>query len=383
MSAGMRFSTKLVHAGEPRPRIAGSVALPIFQSSTFEYGGEASYNDVHYVRLSNTPNHEALHAKLAALEETESALVTSSGMAAIAPALLALLRPGDHVLAHRCLYGGTRTLFTTDLAELGITTTFVDAHRPETFARALTPKTKLFYVETMTNPLLEVVELEAVAAFTREKGLLSLIDSTLTTPYNFRPATRGFDLVLHSATKYLNGHSDIAAGAVAGSRELVGRIKRKVDYLGGSLDPHACFLLSRGLRTLDLRMERHNRSGLALSRFLSEHAAVAEVFYPGLESHAGHARAKAWFQGSGGLLSFRPKGGVPAADRFLSKARLAASAPSLGGPETLLTRPATTSHAGQSAAERAELGITDDLVRVAVGLESEQDLIEDFDQALA
>lgn len=378
----MRFSTKLVHAGEPRPRIAGSVALPIFQSSTFEYGGEARYNDVHYVRLSNTPNHEALHAKLAALEETEAALVTSSGMAAIAPALLALLSPGDHVLAHRCLYGGTRTLFTSDLAELGIGTTFVDAERPETFARALTPKTKVIYVEVMTNPLLEVAELDAVVAFAKAKGILSLIDATLATPYNFRPATRGFDLVLHSATKYLNGHSDVAAGAIAGSRELVGRVKRKVDYLGSSLDPHACFLLSRGLRTLDLRMERHNRSALSLARFLSGHAKVAEVFYPGLESHPGHARAKAWFYGSGGLLSFRPKGGVPAADHFLRTAKLAASAPSLGGPETLLTRPATTSHAGQSAEERAELGITDDLVRVAVGLEAEEDLIEDFAQAL-
>lgn len=378
----MRFSTKLVHAGEPRPRIAGSVALPIFQSSTFEYGGEASYHDVHYVRLSNTPNHEALHVKLAALEETEAALVTSSGMAAIAPALLALLAPGDHVLAHRCLYGGTRSLFTKDLPALGITTTFVDAHRPETFSRALTPKTKLFYVESMTNPLLEVVELDEVAAFSKANGLLSLIDSTLATPYNFRPATRGFDLVLHSATKFLNGHSDIAAGALAGSRDLIGRIKQKVDHLGGILDPHACFLLSRGLRTLDLRMERHNQTALSVARFLASHPSVAAVYYPGLESHPGHARARDWFHGSGGLLSFRPKGGVAAADRFLSGVKLAASAPSLGGPETLLTRPATTSHAGQSAEERAELGITEDLVRVAIGLEAEEDLIDDFRNAL-
>jgi cystathionine beta-lyase/cystathionine gamma-synthase len=234
----------------------------------------------------------------------------------------------------------------------------------------------------MTNPLLEVVDLDAVVAFSRANGLVSMIDSTLATPYNFRPATRGFDLVLHSATKYLNGHSDIAAGAIAGSRELIGRIKHKVDYLGGILDPHACFLLSRGLRTLDLRVERHNRTALAVSRFLASHPAVAAVYYPGLESHPGHARAKAWFHGSGGLLSFRPKGGVPAADRFLAQAKLAASAPSLGGPETLLTRPSTTSHAGQSAEERAELGITDDLVRVAIGLEAEEDLIEDFAQAL-
>jgi cystathionine beta-lyase/cystathionine gamma-synthase len=359
------------------------VALPIFQSSTFEYGGESSYHDVHYVRLSNTPNHDALHAKLAALEETESALVTSSGMAAIASALLALLAPGDHVLAHRCLYGGTRSFFTEDLAALGVETTFVDAHRPESFAPSLTGKTKLFYVESMTNPLLEVAELDEVVAFCKANGLVSVIDSTLATPYNFRPATRGFELVLHSATKFLNGHSDIAAGALAGSRELVGRIKHKVDHLGGILDPHACFLLSRGMRTLDLRMERHNQNALAVARFLASHAAVAAVYYPGLETHPGHARAKAWFHGSGGLLSFRPKGGVPAAERFLARVKLAASAPSLGGPETLVTRPATTSHAGQTAEERAELGITDDLVRVAIGLEAAEDLLEDFGHALA
>jgi len=379
----MRFSTKLVHAGEPRPRIAGSVVLPIFQSSTFEYGGQSNYHDVRYVRLSNTPNHEALGEKLAALEETEAALVTASGMAAIAPALLTLLPPGSHAIAHRCLYGGTRSVFTEDLAELGVTTTFVDASEPNSFRAALRPTTRVFYVETMTNPLLEVVELDAVVAFAKEHGLVSVIDSTLTTPANFRPATRGFDLVVHSATKFLNGHSDIAAGVVAGKRELVVRVKHKLDHLGGILDPHACFLLHRGLKTLDLRMERHNRNALALSRFLAEHPAVAEVHYPGLDTHPGHARAAAWFQGSGGLFSFRPRGGVAAADRFLASAKLAASAPSLGGPETLLTRPATTSHAGQTAEERASLGIADELVRVSVGLEAEEDLVEDFRQALS
>jgi len=378
----MRFSTKLVHAGEPRPRVGGSVVLPIFQSSTFEYGGQSDYHDIRYIRLSNTPNHEAVGEKIAALEETEAALVTASGMAAIAPALLTLLPPGSHAIAHRCLYGGTRSVFTEDLAELGVTTTFVDASHPETFRAALRPTTRLIYVETMTNPLLEVVELDVVVAFAKEHGLTSVIDSTLASPANFRPATRGFDLVLHSATKYLNGHSDLAAGVVAGKRDLVLRVKHKLDHLGGILDPHACFLLQRGLKTLDLRMDRHNRTALALSRFLVAHPNVAEVHYPGLETHPGHARAAAWFQGSGGLLSFRPRGGVAAADRFLSSVTLAASAPSLGGPETLVTRPATTSHAGQTAEERAELGITDDLVRVAVGLEAEEDLLEDFAQAL-
>jgi cystathionine beta-lyase/cystathionine gamma-synthase len=378
----MRFSTKLVHAGEPRPRVGGAVVLPIFQSSTYTFGGEESYHDVRYVRLSNSPNHEALGEKLAALEETEAALVTASGMAAITPTLLALLTPGDHVIAHRCLYGGTRSVLTSDLPALGITTTFVDATRPETFRAALQPTTRLVYVESMTNPLLEVLELDAVVAFARANRLLTLIDSTLASPYNFRPTTRGFDLVLHSGTKYLNGHSDIAAGVVAGSRELVTRVKHKVDHLGGILDPHACFLLQRGVKTLDLRMERHNLSALAVARFLAGHSAVAEVHYPGLETHPGHGRAAGWFRGFGGLLSFRPHGGVEVADRFLGAVKLAASAPSLGGPETLVTRPATTSHAGQSPEERASLGITDDLVRVAIGLEAEEDLIEDFERAL-
>ncbi len=378
----MRFSTKLVHAGEPRPRVQGSVVLPIFQSSTYEYEGATSYHDIRYVRLSNSPNHESVAAKLGALEETEAALVTGSGMAAIASSLLALLAPGDHAIAHRCLYGGTRSLFTTDLATLGIETTFVDAERPETFAAALKPHSKVFYVEAMTNPLVEIAELDAVVAFAREHGLVTLIDATLATPVNFRPATRGFDLVLHSATKYLNGHSDIAAGAIAGSRVLVDRVKQKLDHLGGILDPHACFLLQRGMKTLDLRMERHNASAVALTRFLATHPGVSEVCYPGLPSHPGHARAKAWFSGSGGLFSFRPRGGVRHAERFLAGVRLAAAAPSLGGPETLVTRPSMTSHAGQTAEERASLGITDDLVRVAVGLEASEDLIEDFARAL-
>jgi len=256
----MRFSTQLIHAGEPRPRIGGAVTVPIFQSSTFELSDVSGYHDVKYARLSNTPNHEVLAAKLAALENTETALVAGSGMAAISAALLAVLGAGDHLIAHDCLYGGTHSLITRDLAALGIETTFVDACRPETFAAALRPRTRAIYVEALTNPLLQVAEFDAVVAFARAHGLVSLIDATMATPVNFRPATRGFDLVLHSASKYLNGHTDIVAGAVAGSNELVGKVKRKLDHFGGSLDPHACFLLQRGLKTLELRVERQNRT---------------------------------------------------------------------------------------------------------------------------
>lgn len=378
----MRFSTKLIHAGGPDPRIAGALAVPIFQSSTFEHAGRTGQQEVKYGRLSNTPNHDVLAARLAALEGTEAALVTASGMAAISAALLALLGAGDHVIAHESLYGGTHGLLTRDLAALGIDVTFVDANRPETFAPALRPSTRALYVEAITNPLLQVVDLDGVVTFARSHGLTTLIDSTMATPVNFRPAERGFDLVLHSATKYLNGHTDVIAGAVAGSAARVASVKQKLDHLGGSLDAHACFLLERGLKTLELRVERQNRTSLAIAEHLSRHAAVAEVFHPGLPGHAGYARAKAWFSGTGGMLSFRPAGGAPAAERFLASVRLATSAPSLGGPETLVTRPVQTSHAGVPVEERARLGIGDDLVRVSIGLEAVEDLIEDFDRAL-
>ena len=378
----MRFSTQLVHAGEPRPRIGGAVTMPVFQSATFELDGRPGYHEVKYARLSNTPNHEALAQKLAALEGTEAALVTASGRAAISSALLAVLKAGDHVLAHDCLYGGTHSLITRDLAELGIEMTFVDASRPETFRAALRPRTRAFYVESLTNPLLEVVDFDAVVAFAREHSLTTLIDSTVASPVNFRPATRGFDLVLHAATKYLNGHSDVCAGAICGSQRLVADVKRKVDHFGGSLDPHACFLLQRGMKTLELRVERQNQSALALAEHLSRHASVAEVFYPGLASHPAHARAKALFRGSGGMLSFRPRGGTAAAERLVTRVRVATNAPSFGGPETLVTRPATTSHAGLSPEERARLRVTDELIRVSVGLEAVEDLLEDFEQAL-
>jgi cystathionine beta-lyase/cystathionine gamma-synthase len=246
MSHTRRFETKVIHAGEPRPRLGGAVNPPIFQSSTFEHTGEGSYHDVRYIRLNNTPNHSILHAKLAALEEGDAGLVTASGMAAISATLLALLSSGDHLLAHRTLYGGTHDFITRDLSRLGIAFTSVDADDDGAWSRALRPGTRVFYVETMTNPLLEVVNLEGVVRFCRQHGLVSVIDNTCATPVNYRPLAHGFDLVVHSATKYLNGHSDIVAGAVVGSADRVSAVKRKLDHLGGTLDPHACFLLHRG-----------------------------------------------------------------------------------------------------------------------------------------
>jgi cystathionine beta-lyase/cystathionine gamma-synthase len=378
----MRVETKLIHAGEPRPGHQRAVTMPIYQSSTFEYAGATDYHDVQYIRLNNTPNHAALHGKLAALEGTEAALVASSGMAAISSTLLSLLAAGDHVLAHDGLYGGTYDLLTQDLPRLGITTTFVDAARPETWAAAATPRTRVFYVETLTNPLIQLVALDDVARFARDRGIVSVIDNTLATPINFRPVEHGFDLIVHSATKYLNGHSDIVAGAVAGSLARVTAVKHKLDHLGGALDPHACFLLQRGLKTLAVRVRYQCQSALEIASFLASHPRVVKVHYPGLERHPHHARARQWFAGMGGMLSFELDGGVAAADQLFGRLTLPLSAPSLGGPETLITRPATTSHAGLTPEVRHRQGITDGLIRLSVGLESTQDLIDDFAAAL-
>lgn len=377
-----RFDTRLIHAGEPSPRLSGAVVMPIFQSSTYNFGGEGSYHDVRYIRLNNTPNHVVLHDKLAALEGGEAALVAASGMAAISTSLLALLKAGDHLLSQDCLYGGTRSLLSEDLRRLGIECTFVDAGNPESWRAALRPNTRAFYCETMTNPLLEVADLPGIAAFSREHGLVSLIDNTLASPLNFRPLSHGFHLSLHSCTKFLNGHTDIVAGAVIGSAELVGRVKHRLDHLGGTLDPHACFLLHRGMKTLALRMRQQNHSALEIARFLSEHPRVARVHYAGLPSHPSHARAKALLDGFGGLLSFELKSDLDGTLGFLEKMTLPIQAPSLGGVESLLTRPVTTSHAGLPEKERLRLGITDQLIRMSVGIEDTRDLIDDLKQAL-
>lgn len=377
------IETQLVHAGEPLPRIAGAVEMPIFQSATYEYAGEGNYHDVRYLRTNNTPSQLVLHAKLAALEGGEAALVTASGMAAISTTLLSVLAPGDHLLAQRCLYGGTYDLVTGEFARLGIEHDFIDADKPESWHALLRPTTRAIYVEAMTNPLLEVADLEAIAQFARSHRLLSLIDNTFATPVNFRPLDLGFDLALHSATKYLNGHSDIVAGAVVGNAATIERIRHRANHMGGSLDPHAAFLLKRGLKTLALRVRYQNDSTLKIATFLEGHPQVARVNYAGLASHPRHERARRLFAGCGGVLSFELRGAPARAEEFARRLRIPVVAPSLGGVHTLLTRPATTSHAGLSSAERRELGISDALLRLSVGIESTEDLIEDLRQALA
>jgi cystathionine beta-lyase/cystathionine gamma-synthase len=297
--------------------------------------------------------------------------------------MLTVLRAGDHLLAQNNLYGGTYDFVTHDLESFGISHTLVDANKPDTWSAHLRKNTRAFYCETITNPLMEVGELPGLARFARDHGLVSMIDNTFATPVNFNPLRQGFDLGIHSATKYLNGHNDIVAGAIVGSTKAVEEIRLKLNHLGGALDPHACYLFNRGLKTLAVRVRHQNESALRLARFLEGHEAVERVRYPGLESHPNHRRARELFTGFGGMMSFEVKGDGQAAARFIEHLSVPLAAWSLGGVESLITQPARTTHAGLSAERRAAVGIRDQLVRFSVGLEATEDLMADLDQALA
>ncbi len=377
-----QLETRVVHAGDPIPRIEGAMTLPIFQSTVFEQEEGAGYHDLRYPRLNNLPNHMALARKLAALEGGEAAVVTASGMAAISTTLLTVLGGGGHLLAQSCLYGGTHNLLTDDLEALGLSYDFIAGRDPGCWAAKLRPETRAVYVEAMTNPLLEVADHAEIVRFAREHGLVSIIDNTFASPVNFRPLEHGFDLVLHSCTKYLNGHSDLTAGALIGSREQVERVLHRLNHLGGCLDPHACFLLNRGVKTLALRVRQQNASALAIARHLCARPEIARVNYPGLETHPDHARARELFDGFGGMLSFELSDGAEAARRFVGSVKLLTDAPSLGGVESLVTRPVATTHAGMQPEDRDRLGISDALVRISVGIEAVEDLIADLDDAL-
>jgi cystathionine beta-lyase/cystathionine gamma-synthase len=377
------METLAVHGGERRPGPEGSIVFPIYQGTVYSVEPGTGYHDIPYIRLSSTPSQRYLHDKLAALEGAEAAVATASGMAAVTTTLLSALRAGDHLLASDCLYGGTHDFLTHHAADLGWRFTFVDVNQPETWAAARTPQTKAFLVETITNPLMRVGRLREIADFSRREGLLSVIDNTFASPVNFRPLAAGFDLSFHSATKYLGGHSDLVGGCVMGRPELIDRVRVTLNHYGGSLDPHAGFLLARGIKTLALRVRAQNANAMALAGFLAGHPEVTAVNYPGLASHPDHAHAATLLSGFGGMLSLRLRGGEATAQALLDAVRLPYPAPSLGGVESLITRPAITSHAGMRPEDRERLGITDDLVRVSCGIEGTQDLIADFDQALA
>ena len=374
-------ATSSIHAGSPRPRVGRAVVTPVFRSSTYEYHGEA-YHDVGYLRLSNTPNHRVLHSRIACLEGSEDALCTGSGMAAISSALLTVLSAGDHMLVQDCLYGGTTSLLQNLLPRWAITHSAIDPQDPDTWEARLRPETRVVYVETLTNPLVQLADLEAIVLFAREHGLVSVIDNTFASPANFRPVEHGFDLSVESCTKYMNGHNDLVAGSVAGSAGLVQRIKHTLDHLGGTLAPDCCFLLERGLKTLALRVGHQNAAAMEIARFLEAHPAVSTVHHPSLESHEQHERARRLLDGFGGMLSFELAEGAEAAERFLAALTLPVVAPSLGGAESLIVRPAAATHGSLSPAERARTGITDELIRFSVGLEGTDDLIADLERAL-
>jgi cystathionine beta-lyase/cystathionine gamma-synthase len=382
----MKFQTKLIHGGEPSPLIERAVTMPIFQSSTYEIAGdslgEINYNDIRYVRLNNTPNHLALHEKIAQIEQAEAALVSSSGMASISSALLGLVGPGEHLLAQDNLYGGTFHFLKEYFPKMGREVTFFPAEEAEDLLKVVKKNTRAIYVESTSNPLLKIPDLKAVVRFAKEHRLLSMIDNTFPSPANFNPIPFGFDVALHSATKYLNGHSDVVAGAMVSSKEIIGRMTPLFNHLGGCLDPHACFLLHRGLKTLSVRVRQQNESALRVATALEKCSKVSRVMYPGLLSHPDHQRAREWFRGYGGMVSFEFDGDASQADAALKQLRIPFLAPSLGGIETLYVRPATASHSGLSRQDREKLGIKDSLVRVSIGLEDADDLVEDFTRVL-
>jgi cystathionine gamma-synthase/cystathionine gamma-lyase/cystathionine beta-lyase len=373
------LDTRAVHDGEPTPRVEGAVSLPIFQTATYTH--EDPDAPVRYVRYSNSPNHEALHDKLASLEGTEDALVTASGMAAISSTLLSLLDAGDHLVAPRSLYGGTLGLFDDLLPRFDVGHSVLPEGGPDAWTEALTPSTTVLYAEAIANPLLEVPDLEAMAAFADAHDLTAVIDSTFASPVNLRPAELGFDVVLHSGTKYLAGHSDLAAGVVAGPSGLVDRVAHTLKLLGGVLDPHACFLLHRSLKTLGVRVRQQNATAQAVAEALHAHAAVERVLYPGHPTHPDHDRARALFDGYGGMVSFDL---APAAapNAFFNALSLPIRAPSLGGVDTLVTQPIHTSHRDVPPEVRRDMGITERFVRLSLGLESSDDLVGDLTTAL-
>lgn len=374
-------STKAIH-GVPHGRPDRSpIATPIFQSSTFVHPVGSS-EEVLYTRYGNNPNQILIAEKLAALEGAERAIFLASGMGATALAHMAVLRPGDHLLSSTWIYGGTQRLFTEEFGKLGIDVTFVDASEARNWRRHLRKNTRAIFLETPTNPLIRVLDLEPVAVFCRERGLALLVDSTFATPVNFRPLEHGADVVIHSATKYLNGHSDVIGGVVAGSEAVVEEVRRLMQVWGQAPDPLATWLAERGLKTLAVRLARHNENGMALATWASEHPAVRAVHYPGLTTHPDHAIAARTLNGYGGMVGLTLAGGAAAADTVLRKLRIATHAPSLGGVETLVSEPRFTSHASLSAEERRAQGIPDGFIRVSLGIEDVEDLIADFELAI-
>lgn len=374
-------ATATIHSGTESRDADTAVVHPLFQSANFvqEFG---TGDGLRYPRYGNAPNAEIVQHRVAALEGAEAALMLGSGMGATACALLALLRPGDHIIASAWIYGGTHALLTQELAGFGINVTLADPLETRVWRKALRPNTRAIFLETPVNPTCRVLDLRPVGYITKEAGIALVVDSTFASPINMRPLEHGADVVIHSATKYLNGHHDILGGIVCGTTPYIDEVRRKMMLWGQAPDPFACWLLERGLKTLDVRVRRHNENAMQLAEWLAHRKEIRTVHYSGLAGHPDHDIAKETMSGFGGMLAIELVGGARAADRFVRKLKLFRYAPSLGGVDSLVSEPRFTSHAHLSAADRTRAGIPDGFLRLSVGIESANDLIGDIEQAL-
>lgn len=364
----------------------GPMALPIYQTSTFEVTDNdeqlrVTGSDSYYTRYGN-PTNSVAESTVAALEGVDAALTFSSGMGAITTTLMALLKAGDHVVAQRDVYGGTHKFLSQWLPKFGVETTLVDTTDYSQHERAIRPNTKLLYVESPTNPSIRVVDMARVAGLAKQHGLISMIDSTFGTPINQHPAQYGFDLIMHSGTKYLSGHTDLICGVVAGRKDLIEKILATRTTIGNCMDPHAAWMLVRGLKTLAVRVARQNDNALRVAEFLQQHGKVRRVHYPFLQSHPQNALARAQMSGGGGMVTFEVEGSREDARRVSEALRLFTLAPSLGGVESLVCIPVLTSHLNVPEEERRKMGVTEQMLRLSVGIEHVDDLIADLEQAL-
>lgn len=381
-----RAETAAVRGASDLAKKNAPVTSPIYQTSTFEVTDNeeqirVTTTDRYYTRWGN-PTITLAEQTLAALEGTESALVFASGMGAITTAVLALLKAGDHIVAQRDIYGGVTKFFSEWLPKLGIETTFVDTNKYEQHERAIRANTRMLYLESPTNPSLRIVDMKKTAGLAKQHGLISMIDSTFGTPINQRPTEYGFDLVMHSGTKYLSGHADLTCGVISGRGDLVHQIGETRKTLGNCMDPHAAWLLTRGMKTLAVRVSRHNENALRVAQFLEQHAKVRKVHYPFLKSHPQYAIAREQMSGGSGMVTFEVDGTGEDARRVSEAMQLFTLATSLGGVESLVSIPVLTSHAMISAEQRAQMGVTEQMIRLSVGIEAVEDLIEDLDRAL-
>ncbi len=383
------FFTQTVHAGEDRDTHFGALSVPIYPASVFALpdadNGIAIHNyekpGYFYGRLGN-PTQTALEKAMAELEHGEAALALASGMAAISAAVLTVVNSGDHIVAPESMYSTTTNFLRHIEEKFGITTTFVDATDAESYAASIRPETKLFWIETPSNPQVSITDIERVAAIAKSAGITTVVDNTFATPFNQRPLDLGVDAVIHSATKYLGGHSDLTAGILVGNEELVEKARHGANkFFGGNIAPQVAWLVLRGIKTLALRMERHNSNASALANMLSSHPKVTEVFYPGLETHRNHEIAKRQMKGFGGMIGV-DVGTADAAKDFVNRIKVCTFATSLGGVETLIQPVALMTHATLSPEERAKAGISDGLLRVSVGIEDLEDIRQDIYNAL-